>query len=584
MQALPCPWGLFPSLDKETTGELRKQFEKSSFSQAAEWIKACLGFHQETCPGISETSLPTRVLDVGETSIDIRLVETNGRFGRYTSLSHCWGGKQPLTTTRDNFQKHLVSIPWETIPTTFQEAIKFNWYLGIQYLWIDSLCIIQQDSEDWARESAKMCQVYENSYVTIAASSAFNSTQGLFLQDTWDLLSLQISRAGAQDVEFFGRRASPDHPRMQTAPGQEGNEDWPLFERAWVLQERLMSPRVVHFFKHEVAWECGRGTLCQCSDIRPTGKSEYRQTPLQSSSPAICAQWRQLVEIYSCLKLSFLSDKLPALSGLAKQMTRKRPGARYLAGVWSDSLEMDLLWTRWRRPSMLSGIDGASAIRRAPSWSWVAIDARVNFLNESTVRLKWVYSRILDITTTLETADPTGRVSGGELTISGQFFDATVCHRTISAERRVPDLPLETVEFGLTIAGTGKTVWEVSEDHQNEDALFFDFAMDPFGCGRGFVQPVESVKILRMARIRHWSDGYQIPRGYGNLVQVDEAEYALILQRVETTETYRRVGMLIQRRVRRIPEAKYIDGDVGLWQDYPNAFEGLGIWDTVKIV
>ena len=161
-----------------------------------------------------------------------------------------------------------------------------------------------------------------------------------------------------------------------------------------MLQERLLSPRVVHFFKHEVAWECGRRTLCQCNDIRPTGKSEYRQTLLQREPPAVHAQWRQLVQAYSCLKLSFPSDELPALSGLAKQMTWKRPGACYMAGLWSDSLEMDLLWTRWSRPGMLFGVDGASAMRRAPSWSWVAIDARVNFVNESTVRLKWVYSRI----------------------------------------------------------------------------------------------------------------------------------------------------------------------------------------------
>ena len=470
------------------------------------------------------------------------------------------------------------------IPKTFQDAIRFNRHLGIRYLWIDSLCIIQQDSDDWARESAKMCDVYENAYVTIAASSASNSTQGLFLQDTWDLLSLQISSAGAQGVEFFGRRAGPDHPRTQITPEHEGNEDWPLFERAWVLQERLMSPRVVHFCKHEVAWECGRGTLCQCTAITPTGKSAYRQTVLQAEPSALHVQWRELVQVYSSLKLSYLSDKLPALSGLAKQMMRKRPGARYLAGVWSDSLEIDLLWTRWRNPSMLSGIDGAAANRQAPSWSWTAIDARVDFLNEGTVRLKWVYSRILDITTTLETTDPTGRVSGGELTISGRFFDATVCLRTISVEKRGQDQPLETVEFGLTIAETGRTVWEVSEDHWNEDALFFDFAMDPFGCGRGVVQPADGVKLLRMACIRHWSDGYQIPRGYGNLVQADEAEYALILLRCEMAKTYRRVGMLIQRRVRRFEVAKYTDGDAGLWQDYPNAFGSLGILDTINIV
>ncbi|KXX80360.1 hypothetical protein MMYC01_203265 [Madurella mycetomatis] len=262
----------------------------------------------------------TCVLDVGRTPCDIRLVETNGCVGRYTCLNHCWGGKQPLTTTKDNFQQHLASISWDMIPKTFQEAIMFNWYLGIQDLWIDS-----------------MCAIYANTYVTIAASSALISTQGLFIQETWDLLSLRICSSGSQHVEIFGRRAAPDHPRTQMVPGEEGNEDWPLFERGWVFQERLMSPRVVHFLRHEVAWECGQSTLCQCTAIKPTRKSEYRQALMQSTPSAVAEEWRRLVQVYSCLELSFGSDKLPALSGLAKQMAKRRPGARYLAVVWSDS-------------------------------------------------------------------------------------------------------------------------------------------------------------------------------------------------------------------------------------------------------
>lgn len=126
IKAVPCPWGFFPSLEKETAVELQKQFEHSSFSQAAEWIKECTGSHETTCLGISETSLPTRVLDIGRTPHDIRLVETNGSVGKYTCLSHCWGGKQPLTTTKDNFRQHLASIPWDMIPKTFQDAIMFN--------------------------------------------------------------------------------------------------------------------------------------------------------------------------------------------------------------------------------------------------------------------------------------------------------------------------------------------------------------------------------------------------------------------------------------------------------------------------
>ncbi|KAK4151593.1 heterokaryon incompatibility protein-domain-containing protein [Chaetomidium leptoderma] len=141
---------------------------------------------------LSVTSLARRGVSPPRKPSEIRLEVADGRIGRYTCLSHCWGGAQPLKTTKDNSEDHLVSIPWDTIPKTFQEAIKLNWHLGIQYIWIDSLCIIQGDGDDWARESTKMCDVYGNAYLTIAASSAPNSTQGLFLQETWDLLSLRI--------------------------------------------------------------------------------------------------------------------------------------------------------------------------------------------------------------------------------------------------------------------------------------------------------------------------------------------------------------------------------------------------------
>lgn len=453
-------------------------------------------------------------------------------------------------------------------------------------MWIDSLCIIQQDADDWARESTKMCDVYENAHVTIAASSALNSTQGLFIQETWDLLSLRIRSSGPQHVEIFGRRAAPDHPRTQTMPGEEGNEDWPLFERGWVLQERLMSPRVVHFLRHEVAWECGQSTLCQCTAVKPTRKSEYRQILMQSAPSALAQEWRRLVQVYSCLKLSFGSDKLPALSGLAKQMAKRRPGARYLAGLWSDSLGADLLWTRWSGLGFLAGTDVAPTTGRAPLWSWVAIDSRVNFPSDNAVRLRWVHSQIVNVTTVLETVDPTGRVSGGILTISGQLFDVALCHRPASAGLLAQDLSVGMAEFGLTIIGTGRTVWEVSENNTwDEDTLVFDHLMDPFGHGRTFIQPVDNIKLLRMARIRDWSDGYQIPRGYGNLAQVEKTEYALILQQCNpSTKKYRGVGMVLQKRIRRMKAAEYTDGDVGLWQKHPNLLESPGVRDTVMII
>lgn len=570
--ALPCPWGIFPALEKGMCDALHKQFQRSSFGQAAKWVEECVRTHQGTCLGISEPSLPTRVLNIGSKPSDIRLEVSNGSIGRYTCLSHCWGGAQPLKTTKDNFEDHLVSIPWDTIPKTFQEAIKFNWHLGIRYVWIDSLCIIQGDGDDWARESTKMCDVYGNGYLTIAASSAPDSTQGLFLQETWDLLSLRISGTGTQNTGIFGHRAFPDHPRMETAPDIEENEHWPLFERGWVLQERLMSPRVVHFFKHEVAWECGQRTLCRCGGINPTKKSDYHQALTQSDMSALAVQWQQLVQVYSCLHLSFQSDKLPALSGLAKQMAAKRPGARYLAGLWSDSLETDLLWTRWSLRGRRSETDRLPMVVRVPSWSWAKLKVRVDFPDENARTSKWVFFTILDISTTPETVDPTGKVLGGTLKISGPMFNASVVCRPMSVGEMAQDLPPDAVELGLIILTSKRPVWEVSEDPWNEEFLIFDNGMEPLGYSRGVVQPVDAVKILLMARTRNWNSGYKIPTGYRDLTQVEEIEYALILQQCGSSKTYRRIGMVVQKRIMRVETANYAGGDVGIWEKQPSVF------------
>ena len=126
------------------------------------WLNECNA--HERCMPLDDTPMPIRVLAlVGDnTQPLIRLIETKGRQGRYLALSHCWGeaGKLPLRTTSENYQKHQSSIPFNNLPKTFQDTIKFAQGMGIRYVWIDSLCIIQGDSRDWHSEAAKMGEVY----------------------------------------------------------------------------------------------------------------------------------------------------------------------------------------------------------------------------------------------------------------------------------------------------------------------------------------------------------------------------------------------------------------------------------------
>jgi hypothetical protein len=143
------------------------------------WLEQCVKSHKIMCPQLvtpdGPPKLPHRVLDVTISDENsVRLVETQGKVGYWACLSHCWGEKQPLKTTRDpdTLSQHQIAIPWDTLPKTFQDAIFVTRALGIQYLWIDSLCIIQDDSVDWQFQSAQMADIYRNSILTIAGSAS----------------------------------------------------------------------------------------------------------------------------------------------------------------------------------------------------------------------------------------------------------------------------------------------------------------------------------------------------------------------------------------------------------------------------
>ncbi|KAK3995233.1 heterokaryon incompatibility protein-domain-containing protein [Cladorrhinum sp. PSN332] len=634
----PCPFSLFPSIPSRSLLP-RLHHTLPSFTRAFQYLETCLASHSSACSP-AKVSLPTRLISLTASSPPtIHLTLTHHlpcSSTRYTALSHCWGPAhlQPLTTTSTTLPSRLASISWDAIPRTFQDAIRFTLFLNINYIWIDSLCIVQDDADDWAKESMRMCDIYSGAFLTIAAGSAGDGRGGLYLRDEADLLRIalgkkQFEEPGSESepesrfVEFIGVKSIAGHPRTETGAGEEDNSAWPLFERGWVLQERMMSPRVVYFLKDEVAWECagdpdddeGTGVLCECGVMEREGdldlggmdggrKKEHAMVLMNGGQRLAGMEWRRLVQMYSCLKLSFGHDKLPALSGMAKQMLgRKKKNdteVRYLAGLWSDELCSDLLWVRWalrsgyhlevQAESEGNGVGGqTSEQQRGPSWSWVKMNVRVVFpegVQRKVNVKKREYYRVLDVSTVLQTVDPTGKVSGGSLTVEGQLFDVQVVGRISTT---AGDTGLDPIELGLIISDSGRAIWEAPEDHRMEGEVVFDDSVNPLGCGRERKQPNIAIKALRLARIRTWDSGCEIPRGFGILVQVKETEYAFVLQQCvsagEATR-YRRVGMMIQTRIMRTQEHRFHDGDddLGMWKENPSVFEFGGNLDTVNII
>ncbi|KAF1989441.1 HET-domain-containing protein, partial [Aulographum hederae CBS 113979] len=270
----------------------------------------------------------------------------------YACLSHCWGGLQPIQTTRGNIESHKRGIDLAKLPLTFREAVLFTRRLGIRYLWIDSLCIIQDNILDWQEQSSNMCSVYGNSHLVLAATKAANPMDGCFAKS---------------QSEYVGWH-SPS----------SAHDNFPLLQRAWVLQERYMAPRVLHFTQEELMWECMAGQSCECTaggvsnfPLLNIKTGAYHMTSADSSEMNML--WRLLVKRYSSLDLSFESDRLAALSGLAKYYQSHGAG-EYLAGVWKEHLrEGDLAWTV--RPHKSK----RRSVQLAPTWSWASIEGSVSY-------------------------------------------------------------------------------------------------------------------------------------------------------------------------------------------------------------
>jgi hypothetical protein len=332
----------------------------------------------------------------------VQLCNGDGKVAEYATLSHCWGSYMPLKTTTATLAKHQHRIEFHQLPKTFRDAVLTCRRLGIQYLWIDALCIIQDDEADWQTQSAEMAAIYGNSKLTLAAVAAQDATQGCFLADTHTAHTLAwpgTAQGGAYSVHV--RRRYP-HPIQWFEKDMTGLT--PLFDRAWFHQERFLSRRVVHFTAHELWWECSTIAICECGNsashqrtnslpedlplaVRTrtglrsplTSPSAFWGQPsapatLPSTAPSDSDPWHLTIRLSSHLALSRSSDIFPALSGLAARLQPSKPGLSYYAGMW---LTPATTTTRGNLNDLLWLNDGIPATRvprwRAPTWSWASI-------------------------------------------------------------------------------------------------------------------------------------------------------------------------------------------------------------------
>lgn len=331
-----------------------------SFAIVQNWLEQCVNNHEQ-CGQAFEAPLPKRILDVSKT--DVFLYESRNEPAKYICLSHCWGVSRPKSmTTLAKLSSYKRFIPWGDFSQNFKDAIHFCRRLQISYIWIDCLCIVQDDELDWREQSAEMYSIYSNAFMTLAATSSENSDGGCYSQARSQYLAKEISPYGV-----FLRTPLPHFTR--SAAGRVP-ERFPLLNRAWVCQERRLSNRMLHFTSNELVWECKEGMTCECSahaeEIGQAYLSRIYDFTDYDSWHGICTQ-------YSTLALTFKRDKLPALSGLARGTWQTRPGDKYLAGVWEKTLLDDMLWEAWE------SVTDRPQQWRAPTWSWASVDSFIGY-------------------------------------------------------------------------------------------------------------------------------------------------------------------------------------------------------------
>ena len=237
--------------------EIEDLGSSKNFEQARMWYQECSSDHSD-CQ-ILETAQPRRLLDINSDAPGgprvARLCENeNGDPLKYATLSYAWGSSLPLRTTKLNLKDHCVEIQLETMPRTFRDAIKIAQTLDFSYLWIDTLCIVQDDEDDWAHQSARMCDIYQGSSLNISALSSTNCEEG-------------ILNTACHTELLLGSYLHPSSQRKLTIhvvsfPSRKGcfkfhasHRDH-LTTRGWALQELIVSCATLHYTDRGLFWEC----------------------------------------------------------------------------------------------------------------------------------------------------------------------------------------------------------------------------------------------------------------------------------------------------------------------------------------
>lgn len=308
------------------------------FDIARGWFNEC---YQEYSDRLLEElpSLPSRVIDVGiSSSLPHIMINTQNMRAQYSTLSHCWGGTVTHKLTIETLDSFQHALPFTDLPANFQDAITISRELGIHYLWIDSLCILQDSQDDWIREANNMGNIYQYSSLTISATTASGSNIGILGRSSARELEPAPTtlRVFADDeIEVKIERQDPQEEDLKGL-----HIDSALMTRGWTLQESVLSPRQLFYGARQIYWKCEHGFQSAdgvCARFKAPERTFENYSLLLKTDRSKCYNhithknlllddYYDLVEEYCARKLTFDSNKLPTFSGLAQRIQSSLEG------------------------------------------------------------------------------------------------------------------------------------------------------------------------------------------------------------------------------------------------------------------
>lgn len=368
------------------------------------WIQDCDMHHPQCRPADrSRLQVPTRLIEVsqvdgGSSKVFLRnavdaVCLTGGEL-RYIALSHPWGnGEQHdhFCTTKDNLGSRLsAGIDLKDFPNTFRHAIEVTRALGIPYLWIDSLCIVQGPGGDFDTEAKRMETVFSSAYCVIAASRA-NGTSSGFLWERSEREVVRLDGYLAHDPVYVCEAI--DNFQHDVIEGA-------LNKRGWVLQERALAPRTIYFTENQTYWECGQGVRCETlarltnSQASFLGDPNFPKLAMSSTRGAKIRFYESLYRQYSNLDFTKIHDRPIAIAGLEQRLVsafKTEGGYGVFNGVFFGR---SLLWTRdTKRSDGLKLIDFPRDQKfRVPTWSWTAYEGPITYFDIPFNHVRWTYN------------------------------------------------------------------------------------------------------------------------------------------------------------------------------------------------